>query len=335
MAYLEYDGQTRVLGPGVLIIGSGREAGWRIEDRRLDRVHALVSIERDGRVVLNRGNDTAWVELNGFPIDSSSEEIKPGDEVRLGDATFRVHGGVPHAPTELRGAYLRDVRRERWYRLGENNTIGRDLTCTVLILDPDISRTHAELVHEGDAFGYKIHARRGVTLVNGHRVTEPRRLEEGDEIMVGTTSLRFTTVAPSQGSAGARARVSNHVRQAAQMQTTFMSPLALREQVRKRRQRKIGTAIAGVSGAVALVALIVSFFRTPNTADARRAHTTSAAAGRIADSTAGADSLAPAQVRQPEMAGPEVRLPDSVTPLEAAPVADEPITAEGAKRTRP
>jgi predicted component of type VI protein secretion system len=335
MAYLEFDGQTRVLGPGVLIIGSGRESGWRIEDRRLDRIHALVSLERDGRVVLNRGNDSAWVDLNGFPIDTASVEVKPGDEVRLGDAVFRLKAGIPHAPTEVRGAYLRDVRRERWYHLGPTNAIGRDLSCTVLILDPDISRIHAELVREGQGFTYKVHPRRGVTLVNGHRITEPRKLEEGDDIMVGQTTLRFTTVAPTQQKPTAPVpRVSSNVRQAAQMQTTFMSPLALREQVRKKKQRKVGTVIAGVSGVVAVIALIISAFRGPSAADARRLErerTTSSAAGRLADSAATAATPA----RAPQAQKPDARLPDSVPPLEAAPVVDEPITGGGVRRQRP
>ena len=52
MPYLEYDHQTRALGPGVLSIGSGTEASWRIIGRDLMPLHAIVTLLRDGQVML-------------------------------------------------------------------------------------------------------------------------------------------------------------------------------------------------------------------------------------------------------------------------------------------
>lgn len=340
MPYLEFNGQKRTLGPGVLIIGSGREAGWRIEDRRMDRVHALVSLERDGRVLLTRGSDVAWVELNGHPIATAAAEIRPGDEVRIGDAVFRLAAGVPHAPDEERGvAYLREVRRERYYRLGDVTAIGRDLTCAVLILDPDISRTHAEVLRDGEA--YQVHPRRGVTLLNGHRLLAPAVLAEGDELMVGQTLLRYTTVAPP-GGVTAQARVGAQAREAAQMQTTFMSPLAVRESMRKRRQRKVGAVIAGVGAAAAIAVLLVSAATRSGAGPASGAR--DSAAGAVAPAAGAADSAAPgapgaAPAPAPAIAAESLqalpRLPDSVPPLESAPPSEEPITAGATKRPRP
>ena len=48
MPYLEYDHQTRALGPGVLSIGSGTESSWRIVGRDLMPLHAIITLLRDG-----------------------------------------------------------------------------------------------------------------------------------------------------------------------------------------------------------------------------------------------------------------------------------------------
>ncbi len=330
MPYLEYNGQTRVIGPGVLIIGCGREAGWRIEDRRLDRVHALVSIERDGRVLVSRGSEVAWVELNGHPLSAASAELRPGDEIRLGDAVFKLSAGVPHAPEEEHGAYLRDVRRERWYKLTDLTAIGRDLTCAVLILDPDISRTHAEVVRQGDA--YQLHPRRGVTVLNGKRVQEPTVLAEDDELTLGQTLLRFTTVAPPRGSA-VPSRVSKSQRDVAQMQTTFMSPMAVRESMRKRQQRRVGAVFAGIAAVAVIAAIVASAAARPRHASPKRAGAT-VSNGAVTTPVVDSTNITPAATAPAVQ--PEPRLPDSVPPIESAPPsADEPITAGATKRPRP
>lgn len=71
-------------------------------------------------------------------------------------------------------------------------SIGRLPECTVVLSDPNVSRRHAELRRQGsDVLLVDLQSTNG-TRVNGVPVRE-RTLADGDEIMVGTTTLRFET----------------------------------------------------------------------------------------------------------------------------------------------
>ena len=68
--------------------------------------------------------------------------------------------------------------------------IGRLAECQVVLSDPNVSRRHAELRHEGtDVVVADLGSTNG-TLVNGRPVRQ-QRLADGDEITVGSTVLRF------------------------------------------------------------------------------------------------------------------------------------------------
>ena len=77
--------------------------------------------------------------------------------------------------------------------LGEDPiTIGRLPESTVVVSDPNASRRHAEVRRSGgDVVVVDLDSTNG-TRVNGAPVHE-RVLEDGDEIVVGTTFLRFET----------------------------------------------------------------------------------------------------------------------------------------------
>src|ERR1700735_4462328 len=162
MAYVEFEGDVRPLGPGVLTIGSAPEAGWRILGRGLDPVHLLVSV---------------------------------GDGVQAGTAELHYRR-MPSGPDTSPDAYLRDTRRGRVYRLHDRNTIGRDPGSTVVVQEPEVSRLHAHLVEGEGSYLLGPHPS-SVTSLNGARLLAPAGLQEGDEIAIGRTMLRFTTVVPS------------------------------------------------------------------------------------------------------------------------------------------
>jgi len=71
-------------------------------------------------------------------------------------------------------------------------TIGRLPECTVVLNDQNVSRRHAEIRRSGsDVVVADLRSTNG-TKVNGHTVSK-RVLEDGDDITVGTTTLRFET----------------------------------------------------------------------------------------------------------------------------------------------
>jgi len=77
----------------------------------------------------------------------------------------------------------------------EPMTIGRDLACDIQVPDEKVSRRHARIAREGDAWTLTDLGSRNGTLVNGSRV-ETRTLVPLDEIQVGDAKLLFV---PDEG----------------------------------------------------------------------------------------------------------------------------------------
>ena len=69
-------------------------------------------------------------------------------------------------------------------------TIGRDAGSNIVVREPTVSRSHAEVRSEGDA--YFVHAVGAtVTRHNGTPVTTPVKLTDGDRIEVGSAEFTF------------------------------------------------------------------------------------------------------------------------------------------------
>jgi pSer/pThr/pTyr-binding forkhead associated (FHA) protein len=93
-------------------------------------------------------------------------------------------------------AWLIDQRWAKAYPLAEETTIGRGGECTVVLRDPAVSRRHAEVTREGEAYVLRAMGSAG-TLLNGVRVATDCVLQEGDRIEIAFTILRFTKLAPT------------------------------------------------------------------------------------------------------------------------------------------
>jgi hypothetical protein len=265
MAYMEFEGDVRPLGPGVLTIGSAPEAGWRILGRGLAPVHLLLSAETGGRALLIRGAPGSAIRINGVELTVPRALLSFGDQVQAGTAELRFRR-MPSGPETPSDAYLRDTRRGKVYRLHDRNTIGRDPGSTVVVQEPDVSRLHAHLVQGGDSYVIVPHPS-SVTSLNGVRLLVPTGLQEGDEIAMGRTVLRFTTVVPS----GARvapepaARVSQAGREA-RAATTFMGTIEARDQrsrVTHRRLMRVTTIAVLVLAMAAVVVTVYTDVHNP------------------------------------------------------------------------
>jgi predicted component of type VI protein secretion system len=253
MPYIEFEHQSRSLGPGVLIIGSGTEAGWRILGRDLAPVHAVVTVERGGYALFVSGAPEAAIFLNGEEVAEGRASVRYGDRVRLGKAEFRYLQLA--RGNDGRGGYLREMRRGRSYHLGDFTEIGRDPKCGVFIPEPEVSRVHAEIRRENGHF--VVVPRNALTLRNGERITAGVPLDEGDELSIGRTTLRFSaepigqtveTVATPHR-AGENRRV--------QMPTTFMGAYEAAERVHESgRRRMIAMVAAAAALAISIGALL-------------------------------------------------------------------------------
>ena len=80
------------------------------------------------------------------------------------------------------------------YKLsGEQVTLGRGGSADIRLVDEGISRFHARIRSEGGAMLVEDLESRNGTFLNGERVGSARKLEDGDKIQVGrTTVLKFS-----------------------------------------------------------------------------------------------------------------------------------------------
>ena len=85
-------------------------------------------------------------------------------------------------------AYLVYEFERRAYPVIEKCSIGRDVSNDVVIPEPTVSRSHARVEMSGETLTLESSGATG-TRVNGRPVLEPRALNEGDRIEVGTAIL--------------------------------------------------------------------------------------------------------------------------------------------------
>ncbi|HET9621342.1 MAG TPA: ATP-binding protein [Kofleriaceae bacterium] len=88
-------------------------------------------------------------------------------------------------------ATLVEVGTEQRYQLRDRTSIGRDRQCDIVVDDPMVSTSHAEIVRDVTG-AYRLRdlgSRRG-TFVGEHQVDEVE-LREGDELLIGPTRMRF------------------------------------------------------------------------------------------------------------------------------------------------
>jgi Inner membrane component of T3SS, cytoplasmic domain len=198
MAHLIFGDQTRPLGLGVLSIGSGVEATWRIREPDLLRLHALVIADGggNGAPTISRASGDAEIRVNGELLSAEPHRLYPGDIIVMASHEFHFVSEVA-PPSEGTGTgWLRDARRDKVYALGlDTTTIGRETGSTVLLQEPEVARVHAKLERDGDSIRL-LPELGSLVLLNGGKVEKSTRLSDGDAIGIGRTVLWFTVEPP-------------------------------------------------------------------------------------------------------------------------------------------
>ena len=88
-------------------------------------------------------------------------------------------------------AYLVYEVERRAYPLSDAPfTIGRDASSGIVIREPAVSRSHAEVKPDGDGFVVNATGATG-TKLNGAPLTAPSRLTDGDKIEIGTAEITY------------------------------------------------------------------------------------------------------------------------------------------------
>jgi len=82
-----------------------------------------------------------------------------------------------------------------YYPLGQRtNVVGRAESLPIQILDDLVSRKHMQIHFDNDKNEYHVvdfKSKHGV-FINGRRITEETALVDGDQILIGQTTLLFT-----------------------------------------------------------------------------------------------------------------------------------------------
>jgi len=139
------------------------------------------------RELAESARDHARAEGYGFvgPV-----HVELNVDPSLSTGQFLVASGFQEAPggAAVGSLFLEDGRR---VEVGELPLgIGRMPECDVAVSDPNVSRKHAEVRRQGTGFVVVDLGSTNGTRVNGATVKE-RLLNNGDEITVGATKLRF------------------------------------------------------------------------------------------------------------------------------------------------
>jgi hypothetical protein len=108
----------------------------------------------------------------------------------LGPGEFLVASDMVEAPGGARVAAISLPDGKRVTVADDAVTIGRTPDCDVNLSDPNVSRRHAEVRRQGDGFVVVDLGSTNGTRVNGQGV-KVQTLDDGDEITVGATRLRF------------------------------------------------------------------------------------------------------------------------------------------------
>ena len=139
------------------------------------------------RELAEAARDHARGEGYGF-VGPVHVELRVDEGLTQGQ--FLVASAFQEAPggAAVGSIFLEDGRR---IEIGEQPlTIGRMPECDITLSDPNVSRRHAEVRRQGTGFVvFDLNSTNG-TRVNGAGVKE-RLLNDGDEITVGATKLRF------------------------------------------------------------------------------------------------------------------------------------------------
>lgn len=109
--------------------------------------------------------------------------------------TVRAPQAVPApAPAAPVTCLLIDRQSGRTYTASAPRTvIGRERTPGGVVLhDPNVSRSHAELSHDGQGWRIRDLNSTNGTLVNGRSILDPVTLRDGDEVQVGDVVMRVS-----------------------------------------------------------------------------------------------------------------------------------------------
>ncbi|MDA0977270.1 MAG: FHA domain-containing protein [Proteobacteria bacterium] len=188
-------------------IGQGSVNDLVIDRDGVNGFHADIKVEGD-QVVITDINTATGTYVNGDRI-SGPTNLRAGDVIRIQDVELEITAEDPAGGGKtlvLSGTALMEVGSNSWSLVAdsgpekgqvipviERTEIGRALECDISILEPALSRKHAELEPDGDRLIIRDLGSINGTWVNAEKVEE-KELKDGDVIQFD--KIRFIVSAP-------------------------------------------------------------------------------------------------------------------------------------------
>jgi hypothetical protein len=142
--------------------------------------------------------DIIHLPLDPAPASDAAPPVEDEPPPQLEAARLSDTAPVPPLPPEqpptpcLVVLQSERLKRNRRFPLRENSiTIGRVADCDIYLPERQVSRQHARISREGDAFYIQDLKSRNGTLVNDVAISELTELCDGDEILIASVRLRF------------------------------------------------------------------------------------------------------------------------------------------------
>jgi len=264
MAWLEYGGRLRRLNDGETVVGGVPSAGLQVADADLLPRHFVLRVAGDD-VWIRIWSTDAVVALNGKQLGTQECKLDEGDTISAGSVHFHIWREQPELSVTGENetsrpprAHLIDTRDHVAYPLDRLSTnIGRATANVIRLKDPTASRFHAQVRREAGGFALHSVGSSG-TRVNGRRVGSPQLLDDGDEIEIAYTTLRYTRATPPEG-VTIVARTGGGPSEASDRPTLVRERISLRRLGRAAARQPIAGPALLVGGALIILALVAIF----------------------------------------------------------------------------
>ena len=154
-----------------------------LHDPEVSRMHIIVSLDENNRVVLEDNKSQNGTFINGSAI-TNPVLISPGDQINFGTATVTLDSSHAYAMEELTAGQTGLEQPVSASAFGTVITIGRDPSNTMVLLHPHVSRRHAVIeTTESGTFIRDLNSTNG-TFVNGIKITDRHPLSPQSVIRI-------------------------------------------------------------------------------------------------------------------------------------------------------
>lgn len=214
MSFIIIEGERYALSLGETVLGGTEDELLATSPLASRPPFAVVSASPEGNVSIRRYPGGPSSLLDGHPLTEQPVELQHGarlempgtrivyGQLRSSGRTAPVAGSpdsppedaigdVVEQPTAASGGRLTGLKDGTVHEVGAQGlTIGRDPACDVVIDHAGISRNHARI--DAALLGYSlIDSSTNGVFVNGKRIEESQRLNQGDVIRLADVEFRF------------------------------------------------------------------------------------------------------------------------------------------------